>query len=340
MAFTKSKSKKSKVKVKIITGGSVIKGKFRLKKIQLAILVVVFAIGGFFIYQSQAATQSISPPPGIMPGSSPAVTSWGEGRLDLFVRGRDNALWHRWYAGGWSHWQSLGGVITADPAAVSWGNGRIDLFVKGSDNQMHHKYYAGGWSNWLGLGGQFKGAPSAISRETARLDVVAMGVDNRPYHMFYDRGWSGWRYVRTDSDADMSSGNYALLQRSAMNLSIYARRAANNQLIEVKSYSNSWNSSIYLPRTSSYLRSAPAVARWDQNRSDMVFRGMNNQIYHRWANAYGELSAEYNLGGQTYSSPAIESWAPGRLDIFVVGTDNRLYHKFYGGGRFSDWMPF
>ena len=29
--------------------------------------------------------------------SGPAAASWSEGRLDVFARGTDNALWHRWY---------------------------------------------------------------------------------------------------------------------------------------------------------------------------------------------------------------------------------------------------
>src|SRR5262249_51837024 len=29
---------------------------------------------------------------------APATTTWGPGRLDVFVRGTDNRLWHKWYA--------------------------------------------------------------------------------------------------------------------------------------------------------------------------------------------------------------------------------------------------
>ncbi|MGW1071572.1 hypothetical protein [Streptomyces sp. NPDC002537] len=30
--------------------------------------------------------------------SAPAVSSWSSGRLDTFVRGSDNALWHKWWS--------------------------------------------------------------------------------------------------------------------------------------------------------------------------------------------------------------------------------------------------
>ena len=67
--------------------------------------------------------------------SSTARTSasWAPGRLDVFARGTDNALWHKWYDGGWLDWESLGGVIASDPSAVSWGHGRIDVFARGTN---------------------------------------------------------------------------------------------------------------------------------------------------------------------------------------------------------------
>ena len=94
----------------------------------------------------------------------PAVSSWGNNRLDVFVRGTDDALWHKWWDGSsWSGWESLGGVLTSAPAAVSWGNNRIDVFVRGTDNALHHKWWAGGWSGWESLGGVLTSAPTVSS---------------------------------------------------------------------------------------------------------------------------------------------------------------------------------
>ena len=48
-----------------------------------------------------------------------AVTRNSDGRLEVFARGTDNALWHIWqqhaHAGPWSNWASLGGVLINDP---------------------------------------------------------------------------------------------------------------------------------------------------------------------------------------------------------------------------------
>jgi hypothetical protein len=74
-------------------------------------------------------------------GGGADVSSWGSGRLDVFVRGSDNALWHRWYDGSWSAWESLGGHLTSDPTAASWGRDRIDVFARFPDNGLWNRSY-------------------------------------------------------------------------------------------------------------------------------------------------------------------------------------------------------
>lgn len=55
--------------------------------------------------------------------SHPAAVSWGPGRLDVFPRGTDNAVWHRSFsAGRWSGWASLGGQLASGPGATASGD--------------------------------------------------------------------------------------------------------------------------------------------------------------------------------------------------------------------------
>lgn len=77
--------------------------------------------------------------------SGPDVCSWAGGRLDVFARGPDNTLWHKWFDNGWSEWESLGGILTSDPTAVSWSQGRIDVFTRGPDDALWHKWFDGEW---------------------------------------------------------------------------------------------------------------------------------------------------------------------------------------------------
>jgi hypothetical protein len=91
------------------------------------------------------------PAPGTLPGpltAAPAASTWGswaEDRMDVFLRGADNGVWHRTMVSGlWSSWESLGaGVVGSAPAAVSWNVDRIDLFVRGTDDELWHKAWTG-----------------------------------------------------------------------------------------------------------------------------------------------------------------------------------------------------
>jgi hypothetical protein len=63
--------------------------------------------------------------------------------LDCFVKGTDNALYHKWWNGSsWRGWENLGGRIDGAPTAVSWGPNRIDVFARGMNNHMYHKWWS------------------------------------------------------------------------------------------------------------------------------------------------------------------------------------------------------
>jgi len=105
--------------------------------------------------------------------SDAAVSSWGPGRLDVFVnatRIADNSrvLLHTWadnstFSGTW---EVLGsGLMQGNPAAVSWGPGRVDVFVRGGGNELDHKWFDNGhWSSgWENVGGNTIGSPAVLS---------------------------------------------------------------------------------------------------------------------------------------------------------------------------------
>jgi hypothetical protein len=81
--------------------------------------------------------------------SAPDAASWVTDRIDVFVRGASNHLYHRVWAGGpsWVNFANLCAApyptctVTEDPGVVSWGFGRIDAFVRGSDNGLYQRRY-------------------------------------------------------------------------------------------------------------------------------------------------------------------------------------------------------
>lgn len=128
--------------------------------------------------------------------SKPAVASWAPNRLDAFVRGTDNQMWHLWWVDGtWYGWEPLGGLLTSGPGVASWSEGRLNVFVKGTDQQLWHKAWDGSaWHEWQPLGGFLTSAPAVTSWGPGRLDVVVAGINGELWHRSFDgpSGWSGW----------------------------------------------------------------------------------------------------------------------------------------------------
>jgi hypothetical protein len=147
------------------------------------------------------------PPAGI--GSKPAIASWGDGRIDVFVRGRaDGSLWHQtWESSRWLGWENLGGQLAAAPAAVSWGARRLDIFAPGLVRNSVWHLACVGLTAVPCRGGNFEAwAPSpgslpvAISGDLAagstgegRLEIFALGADGAIWHQNWDgKNWVGW----------------------------------------------------------------------------------------------------------------------------------------------------
>ncbi len=93
-----------------------------------------------------------------------AAVSWGENRVDIFARGSDDSLQHKYYDGVlWHEWESLRGVLRSGPAVVSLGEGRLNVFVRGTDNAIWENFYMQGrWQGWLSQGGDFVSTPQVF----------------------------------------------------------------------------------------------------------------------------------------------------------------------------------
>jgi hypothetical protein len=101
--------------------------------------------------------------------------------VDVFVRGTDNAMWHRWWDGtAWRGWESLGGGLTSAPDATSCAAGKLDVFAVGQDGALWRRSFSGGaWGGWTSLGGQWTSGPGATCQPgTTTIDVFQRGTDN------------------------------------------------------------------------------------------------------------------------------------------------------------------
>jgi Repeat of unknown function (DUF346) len=281
----------------------------------------------------------------------PTISSWGRGRLDVFMKGADGALWHKYYASsvGWQGWSSLGAppgpvTLASDPVAISWGYARIDIFVRGSDNALWHKYYdvnLGGWSIWYTHGGTLTSAPTATSWGSGRLDVFYRGSDNTLRHIFYASFIGVW-------SAEYNHGGSLASDPSAITwgygrIDVVAR--GNDGTLQHDDYDLSAGG--WLPVWESEggsLFSRPTITTWGPGRLDVFAVGNDNSLQHTYFYAgqwQGWTSQGTMNGNLMTSNPGAIAWSAGRLDIFVRGQNATLLHKFYDSsvgwsGWFSD----
>ncbi len=272
-----------------------------------------------------------------------------DGRLELFARGTDNALWHKWQtapsAGPWSGWASLGGVITSDPVVVSNADGRLEVFARGTDNAVWHKWQVtpgGAWSAWNSQGGVITSNIAAIRNTDGRLEIFARGTDNAlwfKWQMNPSAGpWSGWASL----GGKITTEPVAALNADGR-LEVFARGTDNAvwhrwQMNPSAGPWSAWSS------LGGVITSNIAVARNANGRLEIFARGTDNALWHRWQTnpSAGPWSGWASLGGVITSDPATVQNADGRIEVFARGTDNAVWHKWQSApssGPWSAWSP-
>jgi hypothetical protein len=103
--------------------------------------------------------------------------------VDAFVRGSDDALWHKsWDGARWTGWEPLGGGLTSGPDPASPAVAQLDIFALTASGTLQHLAYAGRWGGWSTLGGQWASDPGVVSQRNATADVFEEGVDGQLWH--------------------------------------------------------------------------------------------------------------------------------------------------------------
>ncbi len=257
---------------------------------------------------------------------SPTVASWATNRLDVFVRGIDDALWHKvWDGSNWTGWESLGGVLTSSPAAASWGENRIDIFALGLDREVWQQTWDGAWLGWFSQGGGdvessglLEDSPAVTASDSNELHLfVRTSGHNLKYKYWGGESWSPWDIL---GGAPIYSSP-SVVSRGAGMLDIVARGESSQVL-----WRNALGDWISFDGT---IQDAPAITSWGPDRMDLFARGTDNNLYHSTWDPSTSWSDWENLGGPIYSSPAAVSWGPGRIDVFARGETGNLIHIWY-----------
>jgi hypothetical protein len=145
--------------------------------------------------RSAAQTAWTQVPGAPVGGSAPVVTTteFG-GPLEMFVRGRDNRLYHATRAlaadATWSGFEALGGALTGI-AAAGYGPsaGTVVVVVRAPNGTLWQKAgRTGGWGPWTKLAGTSSASPTlATGFGPGRLDLFVTGSTGG----LYQATWSG-----------------------------------------------------------------------------------------------------------------------------------------------------
>jgi hypothetical protein len=289
--------------------------------------------------------------------SDPAAFLNRDGRLEVFFRGDDNAVWHQAQttpgASAWSAPTSLGGFVTSDPAVASNVDGRLEVFVRGADNAVWHRAQtapsASTWSNWLSLGGVVTSDPVAAANLDGRLQVFARGTDNAIWYR-------AQRAPNTTTDWSFTPGGGwttlggIVVNNEALNgalprvVSVTPQADGRLDVFAVGTDRALWHRYQVAPNSTTWsftpgggwtplggvLTSSVVTGRNRGGTLDVLSRGTNNAVWHRFqtaANAADSWSGWLSLGGIITSDPAMGANADGRLEVFVRGLDNGLWHR-------------
>ena len=278
-----------------------------------------------------------------------SVVSWAANRLDLFVRGTDNKMYHKWWNGSaWgpslTGWESLGGNLAGVPCAVSWGPNRLDIFARGPGGELLHKWWSGSaWgpslTGWETLGTGLTSDPVAVCWGPNRLDVFARGPGGAVVHKWWNGSAWGPSISGLENMGGVIQGEPSVVAWGPNRLDVFVRGTDNAV------WHKAWNGSQWKPSVTGWeslggvITSDPVAVAWGPNRLDIFVRGTNGAVFHKWWNgsAWGpSVTGWENMGGVIQGKTAVAAWSANRLDLFVRGTDNAVWHKWWNG---SSWGP-
>ncbi len=260
---------------------------------------------------------------------TPAATSWGPNRLDVFARGMNDGLYHTWYDGQWHPWEAIGGLITSSPAAVSWGEGRIDVVARGADNGLWHVWFDGGqWHEFEPLGGVIPASTPAItSWGPERLDVFVRGNDNQLFHKWYENGtWFDFEPLGGNLASGVAAASWGVNR-----IDVFARGADGN--LKQRWFNGSWQpwASFSAP-PGGFAMMDPAVSAPAANKLDVYVVGASIGKLYRMQFKSGWLPQGWvELGTRMATPPAVAHWNATRIDLFGRRFDSSVQHAWFDG---------
>lgn len=286
--------------------------------------------------------------PGVTADSSPTLASQQDGVLNLFVRGTNGRVYHRYCVGGcrtvapatnrptrWypaTGWEQLAtnGItdFVGSPSAVSRGNGFVDIVARRSNGTIYLKSWASTtWSVWTSLGKPgdvFSGVvvaagPTIASKSLSNLEVFVRGTNGKLYGRSMNGTWGNWTLISDPPSGIILSSDPAALATSPTQLEVHSM-AANGSIYSRRWIHGAWDPTWYVLNGNTNQWSAPALASTGPGVMHVFVRGADNRLWQATRlTQTGAWSSWAKLGGEIgVGAPAAEGYA-GHIDVAVVG---------------------
>jgi hypothetical protein len=137
--------------------------------------------------------------------SGPGAAARSAAVSDVFARGTDDGLYHKYFwssVGDWSAWEAVGGGMLSAPGVdVRRGSGYIDMYYRGPDNGIVARSWVPG-AGWTGEDttsldpGLTLSAPALVTRGGDQLDVIVRGTNDYVHiDVWNGSAWSGWAQI-------------------------------------------------------------------------------------------------------------------------------------------------
>ena len=318
---------------------------------------VLVSLCSFFSASILLATPSWENLGGSFQGNPFGVFGY-DGRVEVFVRGTDNALWFTAQTspgGGWTPLVSLGGVIISNPTAVVDSTGHIAVFAVGSDTAVWTRSQItariDNYSDWTSIGGS----------STSDLAVVQTPpVDNAvPTAYLFMRGPDNALWYNRTNEVSGPWGSWFSLGGSLASAPGAGANVNGQATVLVRGGDNAlWYRQAEFPGATIFndwatlggAMSGPASVA-EINNQYVMYRGMDNGAWFVLDTtplvgggnvAPATWSDQTPLGGYIISNPrmAANHFANDDQEVFVVGGDNALWVTISpgSGSPFGPWQ--
>lgn len=136
-------------------------------------------------------------------GSAMSAQRDDSGRLHVFLRGSDGAVWVASASqpnGNLDRWDSLGGSTQETPTATLDRSGALQMFTRGTDAACYSRAQAGpgqAWNNYTKLGGSVSDLV-AVTTSAGDVQIYCRGGSQLFFRQSVPAGWTEWTAIACD----------------------------------------------------------------------------------------------------------------------------------------------